>query len=692
MPDSLRRCSNSTTVRACVNCQKRKSRCIKGSASNDPCSYCAKTGKTCSFESPPDRTPLTRKNLDAAELRCTQLRNLLRSLNPDLDIESALRDAGGQQAENDDVSHTPEESDEVTPHSYEWHEGSLSPECKSSAHENDGMAMLSTHDSGYLGSSSGSQLLGEIDSVIHVSNAAKQQLPTSHRKRLRRSSSSAGLALPESFGLQSSYIASRLIDAYFLLYNTSYPVLHEKTFRERVDAGRRQRPIPSPWRVVYQMVLAIGHWLSSSESEHLQSGYYSAARSSLSLQMLESGTIETVQAFLLMSNYLQKRDRTNTGYNFSGLAYRMALGLGLHREPPGSEDTLGHERRRQLFWAIYCFESGFNITTGRPPAMSEDFVDTRVPRNIDDKELPLKAPVPPPVDYPTTYSTIIAHAELAKIADAVYHEFLLAKTAGTKIEYRVAETLERDLNRWQQALPGYFVAADCPSWFRAPRAVVLWKEHNLRVLLWRGSQLQHSYLPTKVNAEEKCLDIAMQSIHDIATFCMAFESSLHQGIIWYATYFLFQATLVLEANYLTKAAQSEQDRVAWQHSVSKSRACLRTLAQKSRSAKRCLEMLDRIHSQFQYLPQLDLELDRTYFQSTAPQPEAAAALPASNFIAPTQNFIDLPSENDFAFYGESQPVFGDDAADPSLRMLLNEASLDFMENMPLDLLLGDWTT
>ncbi|KAK1984431.1 fungal-specific transcription factor domain-containing protein [Colletotrichum cereale] len=396
MPDSLQSCPNSTTARACVNCQRRKSRCIRGSAPNNPCSYCARTGKTCSFESPPDRTPLTRKNLDTAELRCAQLRNLLRSLNPGLDVESALRDADGRQVGNDDGSGTPEESDEVTPHSYEWYEGSLSPKGKSTAHENDGMAMLSTYDSGYLGSSSGSQLLGEIDSMIHVSEVATQQQqqqqqhqrqhPTSHRKRQRRSSISARLAPPpESLGLHTSYVASRLIDAYFLLYNTSYPVLHEKTFRARVDAGLRHRTVPSPWRVVYQMVLVIGHWLSSPESEHLQADYYSAARSSLSLQMLESGTIETVQAFLLMSNYLQKRDRANTGYNFSGLAYRTALGLGLHREPSGPDDTLGHERRRQLFWIIYCFESGFNITTGRPPAMSKDFIDTRTPRNIDDR-------------------------------------------------------------------------------------------------------------------------------------------------------------------------------------------------------------------------------------------------------------------------------------------------------------------
>ncbi|KAF9871446.1 hypothetical protein CkaCkLH20_11093 [Colletotrichum karsti] len=393
-----------------------------------------------------------------------------------------------------------------------------------------------------------------------------------------------------------------------------------------------------------------------------------------------------------MGNYLQKRDRTNTGYNFVGLAYRMALGLGLHREPPGPEDTLGHERRRQLFWTIYCFESGFNITTGRPPTMSDEFIDTRIPRNIDDKELSFKAPVPLAVNYPTTYSAIICQAQLAKTADAVYHEFLLAKTAGTKVEYRVAEAMERDLNRWRQNLPGYFLAMDCPMWFRAPRAVVLWKEQNLRILLWRGSQKHHSYLPTKVSAEEKCLQVAMQSIHDIATFCMANEASLHHGLIWYATYFLFQATLVLEANYLTESSRSEEDRVAWQHSVSKSRVCLKTLEMKSRSAKRCLEMLDRIHSQFQFLPPLDLELDSSGFGAMHVGQEAVTVYPDTTMMTSTQEFMELPSENDFAFYGECQPVFGDDTADPSLRMLLNEASLDFMDNMPLDLLLGDWTT
>ncbi|KAJ5671524.1 hypothetical protein N7507_000651 [Penicillium longicatenatum] len=438
------------------------------------------------------------------------------------------------------------------------------------------------------------------------------------------------------------------------------------------------------------MVLAIGHWASSKESEHQQSRFYAAARSSLSIQMLESGTVETVQAFLLMGNYLQKRDRTNTGYNFIGLAYRMAIGLGLHREPTGIEDTIGHERRRQLFWTIYCFESGFNITTGRPPTIVDGFIDIRLPRNVDDKAIALTSQVPPEVDYPTTYSAIIAQAQLAKLADATYHEFLLAKTAGTRIEYRLAESMERDLFCWYKSLPSYFTSMDVPSWFRGPRAVVLWKEQNLRILLWRGSQRQHSFLPTKINADEKCLNVAMDSIHDIATFCTVHESNLYQSLAWYATYFLLQATLVLVAGFLDKTSPIQPESSELHHSVFQSRNCLRMLAARNKSAARYLEMLDLICSQVQS-PVPELELDQFSYDLSHMPMGASFGDPGSDMPDHVQNFVDLPSENDFMLPGENQFTLNDDDTfDPNLRMLINQVSQDFTGSMPLDLLFNDW--
>lgn len=364
-------------ARACVNCQKRKSRC-QPSGPGAPCSYCARAGKECSFGRPPDRTRLTRKNLDAVEHRCGQLQALLRSMHPELDIEAAL--TGLETVGSDDED--PEEREEPA-HEFEWHEALIPPDDESPAGDlggMDGMATLSSLDAGYLGSSSGSTLLQEIASML-------PDFPPTTSPSNSHGVSPGTRALAQHLdppGLAFTAMTGYLIDAYFLFYNVSYPILHEKTFREKA-ASRGIKGGRCSWNVVYFLVLAIGHWVSTSDAHHARSNFHTKARASFSIQMLESGTLETVQALLLMSNYLQKMDRPNTGYNFMGVAYKMALGLGLHREPSGVEANVGHERRRLLFWVVYCFDSGFNITTGRPPNATEGIIDTNVPRNIDDK-------------------------------------------------------------------------------------------------------------------------------------------------------------------------------------------------------------------------------------------------------------------------------------------------------------------
>lgn len=64
----------------------------------------------------------------------------------------------------------------------------------------------------------------------------------------------------------------------------------------------------------------------------------------------------------------------------------MALGLGLHREPSAAtnNETSLNQRRRVLWWIVYCFDSGFSLTTGRPIMASDPFIETRLPRNIKD--------------------------------------------------------------------------------------------------------------------------------------------------------------------------------------------------------------------------------------------------------------------------------------------------------------------
>lgn len=144
--------------RACAECQKRKTRCIGSRDDLRTCSYCRKAGKQCTFEALPSRTSLTRKNLDAAERRNRQLESLLRSIRPDLDIDSALQHARDATLDSDveesllqEKQPSPRSSDE-----FEWHETALSEvrdPSKDGSGVSDGMTNLpaKSQEAGYLG-------------------------------------------------------------------------------------------------------------------------------------------------------------------------------------------------------------------------------------------------------------------------------------------------------------------------------------------------------------------------------------------------------------------------------------------------------------------------------------------------------------------------------------------------------------
>ncbi len=136
--------------RACLQCQKRKTKCIQDPRSAS-CTYCARARKECTFEEAPSRTPLTRKNLDALEQRCKHLESLVRSLRQGVDVEAHLMDRaceGGQDA----GSRPGNDVRDAASEEYEWHESpaSTGPKPPHLA-DSDGMASMAVESSGYLG-------------------------------------------------------------------------------------------------------------------------------------------------------------------------------------------------------------------------------------------------------------------------------------------------------------------------------------------------------------------------------------------------------------------------------------------------------------------------------------------------------------------------------------------------------------
>jgi transcriptional regulatory protein GAL4 len=180
---------------------------------------------------------------------------------------------------------------------------------------------------------------GLFSKINNTASSVQEQRSTPPYNPIRRiSMPSASL----NAALTAGANVNRLIGAYFILYNSSYPVLHESSFRKQRER-RATAKATACWTALYHMVLTIGLWMLGEEPE--ESPYFAVARSWLSARALESGTLGCVQAFLLMvSPALFFRDRLPLP-NPGRATHDILLGQ-LYPEEGKTKHGLQHDRNR----------------------------------------------------------------------------------------------------------------------------------------------------------------------------------------------------------------------------------------------------------------------------------------------------------------------------------------------------------
>lgn len=301
------------------------------------------------------------------------------------EVVDTRRNVHARPAGNLSLAETPPQDD------FEWDEqdsserlddyiGGISAGSQNTDPVPDGMASLpvSEKEAGYLGVASGAALLRIME---------PKKIRRNSRSRTHRTSSSSFTTL----GLCSApdpnkHIGDAMIDAYFRRYHLSYPIIHEATFR-----AQYAEVIPQPhgkcWQILAYTIAAIGVYTSSdTASNNLDLDLFAHARSMLSFDHLELGNLTLVQALTLISNYQQKRDKPNSGYNYLGLAVRMATGLGLHKEFTSWKiSPLQMEIRRRVWWSLCVFDVGATITFSRPTVWPYEGVEVAFPLNVTDR-------------------------------------------------------------------------------------------------------------------------------------------------------------------------------------------------------------------------------------------------------------------------------------------------------------------
>ncbi|KAK7205883.1 putative C6 transcription factor, partial [Myxozyma melibiosi] len=592
---------------ACDSCRRRKLKCTK---EYPVCGYCRRHQRECVYSPRAIRSPLTRKYLTQVETRVDRLEALISELIPNADIDKLLamsvhdhawRKSNGSipgKKSQDDAAdakdeHQPIAIQETVPDEadgFDWVEQDFTHNDLS-----DGMAALSInpHGSGYFGSASSAVLL----------RALRINPSTGINTNLEGSTELWGLPiLPLCPSPAPKHVADALLDAYFSIYHTSYPFLHEETFRAQYE-NQIARPAENVWEILFNTVLALGAWCLVNESSCADMAFFQNVKIRLTADVFETGSLPLVQALILLSNYVQKRNRPNTGWNFLGLAQRMATGLALHREFLGWKSSpLKQEMRRRTWWGLFMFDSGAAITFGRPIGWPDHGgMDVKEVSNINDSDLTFDTKVMPPssdLDI-TMYSGMIVQCRFHLATNNLYNRII----SKPPLSAEQTLSLASQIDKFVESLPVPFkeetpVSPDAKDWFVFARYRIYWRYHNLRILAFRPFVLQRALSVSGASEKEseaeiacrnRCMQDAHATILSVEDY-IAHRKPLSTIAVWYALYFLFQAGLIPLLCYCSEPNSPKASE--WKQDLERTKAALAAVSSRNALADKFLALID----------------------------------------------------------------------------------------------------
>ncbi len=172
-------------------------------------------------------------------------------------------------------------------------------------------------------------------------------------------------------------VAEFLLQIFFEQAQTNYYYLDEEALRQKLEHHflypKALANSDSAWVCTALMVFATatqfahlsskGGSQASSDShsedrapeDNVAVGFYNAANSLLP-NIISSVSIESVQACLLLAMYTLPLDPAGISFTYIGLAIKMAIRQGMHKNYPEGAEPRADEVRRRVWWTTYSLE------------------------------------------------------------------------------------------------------------------------------------------------------------------------------------------------------------------------------------------------------------------------------------------------------------------------------------------------
>jgi hypothetical protein len=250
----------------------------------------------------------------------------------------------------------------------------LSPS-KSSVHAIIGATLDGDGRVGFFGSSSAGKFMQSVKKMVQQENSKVQQTnqPTTALQPLPASSHDATKPKPIDYALPTRRRADMLMSAYWKYVHVLYPYLDKTRMLEDYESlwsGNESIFDERSFMCLLNAIFALGSQIDESipveERGRFAHVFYTRARELLNIT--ETGSVRTVQSFLILGQYTQSTNEAHSCWIYVGLAIRTAQSLGLHL-PETSEhapDLHTRELLRKTWHGCVLMDRVISMTHGRP--------------------------------------------------------------------------------------------------------------------------------------------------------------------------------------------------------------------------------------------------------------------------------------------------------------------------------------
>ena len=229
---------------------------------------------------------------------------------------------------------------------------------------------------GFFGSSSAGTFMQNVKKMVQQKVGGVSGQPSSQHLQTQNLPASGHNTIqqkPVDYVLPSRRKADVLMSIYWRYVYVLYPYLDKAQMQEDYETIWKANSSifdERSYMCLINVVFALCSQLDESTpiEERRQSAHVFYLRARESLDIVETGTVRSVQSFLLLAQYFQSTNEPHPCWIFTGLAVRTAQSLGLHLAETSERvtDIRTRELLRKVWHGCILMDRVVSMTYGRP--------------------------------------------------------------------------------------------------------------------------------------------------------------------------------------------------------------------------------------------------------------------------------------------------------------------------------------